>query len=51
MLPVTALAIHQLAMMALILRAALQAELARPYMVTALAKGLDFRERGDAMRW
>lgn len=41
-LPVTALAIHQLAMMALILRAALQAEVARPYMTTALAKGLDF---------
>jgi peptide/nickel transport system permease protein len=41
-LPVTALAIHQLALMALILRAALQAEVARPYMVTALAKGLDF---------
>jgi peptide/nickel transport system permease protein len=41
-LPVTALTIHQLAMTALVLRAALSNEVGRPYMVTALAKGLDF---------
>lgn len=41
-LPVLALTAHQLAMTALTLRAALQQEVARPYMTTALAKGLDF---------
>lgn len=41
-LPVLALTIHQLALTALTLRSALQGEVARPYMTTALAKGLDF---------
>jgi peptide/nickel transport system permease protein len=41
-LPVLALAVHQLAMTALTLRAALRQEVARPYMTTALAKGLSF---------
>lgn len=47
-LPVTTLAIHQLAMTALVLRAALGREVGRPYMTTALAKGLPFpRARRD----
>ncbi len=41
-LPVLALTVHQLAMTALTLRAALRQQVARPYMTTALAKGLDF---------
>ena len=41
-LPVLALSLHQLALMALTLRAALRLEVVRPYMTTALAKGLDF---------
>ena len=41
-LPVAALVIHQLAMTALTLRAALGVEAGRPYMTTARAKGLDF---------
>ncbi|WP_421998937.1 ABC transporter permease [Reyranella sp.] len=43
-LPVTALTLHQLAMTALILRAALGREVGRPYMTTAQAKGLDFAQ-------
>lgn len=41
-LPVAALTIHQLATTALTLRAALANEVGRPYMTTAIAKGLDF---------
>jgi len=41
-LPVAALTIHQLATTALTLRAALGNEVGRPYMTTAIAKGLDF---------
>jgi peptide/nickel transport system permease protein len=41
-LPVMALTLHQLALTALTLRAALGNEVGRPYMTTALAKGLDF---------
>jgi peptide/nickel transport system permease protein len=41
-LPVAALTLHQLALTALTLRAALGNEVGRPYMTTALAKGLDF---------
>lgn len=41
-LPVTTLALHQIAMSALTLRAALHAEVHRPYMTTALAKGMTF---------
>ena len=50
-LPVTALTIHQLALTALTLRAALGNEVGRPYMTTALAKGLDFprARRGHAL--
>ncbi len=46
-LPVAALALHQLAMTALTFRAALSAEVRRPYVTTALAKGLSF----PAARW
>jgi peptide/nickel transport system permease protein len=41
-LPVATLALHQIAMSALTLRAALHAEVHRPYMATALAKGMTF---------
>lgn len=41
-LPVATLALHQIAMSALTLRAALHAEVHRPYMMTALAKGMTF---------
>lgn len=43
-LPIMTLALHQIAMSAMTLRAALHAEVHRPYMTTALAKGLTFAQ-------
>ncbi len=50
-LPVLTLALHQVALTALTLRAALHAEMHRPYMTTALAKGVPFgrARRGHAL--
>lgn len=43
-LPIATLLIHQIAMSTMTLRAALHAEVHRPYMTTALAKGMGFAQ-------